>query len=91
LKQEELDLRYQRERILSMVDISQIARDMKGKIEANPDKVIESPSLNKLQAERLRDNYLFNYKILGMDVLSNNFPEVSSYVLCVMHGGNQNA
>ena len=74
-----------------MIDISQIARDMKGKIEANPDKVIESPSLNKLQAERLRDNYLSNYKIIGMDVINRNVPEVSSYVLCVTHGGNQNA
>ena len=72
-------------------DLSKLARDMKEKLETNPDKVIESPILSKLQAERLRDNYLFNYKILGIDVLNSNFPEVSSYVLCVMHGGNQNA
>jgi len=72
-------------------DLSKLARDMKEKLETNPDKVIESPILSKLQAERLRDNYLSNYKFIGMDVINRNVPEVSSYVLCVTHGGNQNA
>lgn len=64
---------------------------MKEKLETNPDKVIETPLLSKHQAEKLRDDYLFGYKILGTDVINRNVPEVSSYVLCVMHGGNQNA
>ena len=71
-------------------DLSKLAEDIKEALEKNKNKVIESPPLSKLQAERLRDNYLSNYKILGMDPINRNVP-VSSYVLCITHGGNQSA
>jgi len=74
-----------------MIDISKIAEAMKEKLETNPDKVIESPPLSKVQAEKLRDDYLSDYKVLGMEPINCGALDISSYVLCVTSGGGQRA
>ncbi|MCK5624288.1 hypothetical protein KAI04_00410 [Candidatus Pacearchaeota archaeon] len=69
-----------------MVDVSQLTEDMKNKIDKNPDKVIESPSLSKFQAEKLEEN-LSNYHVLGLIPLNIGAMDCSSYVLAVTYGG----
>jgi len=71
------------------VDLLEIARDMKEKVKASPNKVVESIPLSKLQAEELRD-YFVNYNILGIDSANPNVLG-SKYVLCVTSGGGQRA
>ena len=74
-----------------MRDLSKIAEAMKEELEANPDKVIESPLLNKVQVEKLRDDYLSDYKVLGMEPINPGALDISSYVLCITSGGGQRA
>ena len=70
-------------------DLSKIAEIMKTKIETNPDKVIESPPLSKVQAEKLRDVYLVDYNVLGIEPLNPIASDCSTYVLCVTFGGKR--
>ena len=62
-------------------DLSKLAEKIKEVLEKNKNKVVETSPLSKSQAEKLRDDYLSDYKFLGMDPINCNVPEVSSYVL----------
>jgi hypothetical protein len=72
-----------------MRDLHRIAEKMEAAIlEPSLDKVVESPLLTKLEAEKLSKDYLFKYHPLSGPV-NSSCPEVSSYV--VFAGGMKNA
>ncbi len=67
-------------------DLSEIAEFMKVKIEENPDKIIESPPLSKVRAEKLRDDYLVNYNVIGIEPINSTALDCSTYILIVTQG-----
>ena len=68
-----------------MIDISHLAEDMIKHIEKNDSsKVVESIPLNLNQAKKLRDDYLSEYPIIGIDNENPKYPlSVGRYVVCV--------
>ncbi len=72
-----------------MKDLYEIARQMEDAILNNPsDKIIESPFLTKIQAEKLSEDYLSRYHP-RREPINPLLPEVSSYIVFVE--GKKNA
>ena len=74
-----------------MIDISKLAKEMIKNIEnTDASMIVESIPLNLNQAKKLRDDYLSDYSVIGIDNEDPKYPLLfGRYVVCVR--GNKNA